>query len=130
VAVFGDPGLLDAVLRDPSGIGYNNLGYAYDMASGQPVAGTLVAPLDSNANGLADPEELLETKAEAIQMVAAGKYPSPPARDLNLVTHGKPGGVVQAFIVWVLTEGQKFVSEAGYIALPQGQLDQALQSVK
>ncbi len=130
VGVFGDPGLLEAVIQDPLGIGYNNLGYAYDNASGLPVAGALTLPIDTNGNGQADPQELLETKAEAVEMVALGKYPSPPARALNLVTRGKPSGVVLAFIQWIITDGQQFVSEAGYVQLPQEQLDAGLQKIK
>lgn len=130
VGIFGDPGLLDAVIKDPMGIGYNNLGYAYDNASGEPVTGAIPIPVDYNENGQADPEEVLETKAEAVEMVASGKYPSPPARDLNLVTHGKPSGVVQAFIEWVLTDGQQFVGEAGYVALTTEQLQASLQKVR
>ncbi len=42
-----------------------------------------------NGDAVAQPEELLETMSEATAMVAAGKYPSPPARALNLVTNGQ-----------------------------------------
>jgi phosphate transport system substrate-binding protein len=130
VAVYGDPGELDAVAKDALGIGYNNLNYAFDMDTGKPVAGTFAAPIDVNGDGIAQPEELLETKAEAVQMVAEGKYPSPPARDLNLVTKGKPTGATLAFINWVLTDGQKFVGEAGYVQLTQQQLAEAIQKLK
>ena len=130
VGVFGDPGLLDAVAKDPLGIGFNNLGYAYDAANGKPVAGTLTLPIDGNENGVADSDELLETKTEAIEMVATGKYPSPPARPLNLVTNGKPEGAVKAFIEWILTDGQQFVGEAGYVQLTQEQLAESLGKLK
>jgi len=130
VAVFGDPGLLDAVVKDPLGIGYNNLNYAYDMKSGQPVAGAAILPIDKNGDGQADADELIETKGEAVQAVASGKYPSPPARALNLVTNGKPSGVVKAFIEWILTKGQQYVGEAGYIQLTQEQLDASQQKLK
>jgi phosphate transport system substrate-binding protein len=130
IAVFGDPGLLETVLQDPLGIGYNNLNYAYDMTSGEPVEGAVILPIDINENSQADPDEVLETKAEAINSVATGIYPSPPARALNLVTNGKPAGVVQDFIAWVLTDGQQFVGEAGYIDLTPEQLDASLQKVK
>jgi phosphate transport system substrate-binding protein len=125
IGISGDPGLLDALVKDPLGIGYNNLSYAYDFSSGKPVAGTVTLPIDDNKNGKADPDELLETKAEAIEMVANGKYPSPPARPLYLVTNGKPTGLTLAFIQWVLTDGQKYIDEVGYIQLPQGMLDEA-----
>lgn len=130
VGVFGDPGLLDAVVKDPLGIGYNNLNYAFDMSSGQPVAGTLVIPIDYNVNGVADPDEMLATKEAAVQAVASGKYPSPPARALNLVTKGKPAGVVQAFIEWILTEGQQFVGEVGYVQLTSEQIQESLLKVR
>ena len=130
IAVFGDPGLSDAVVKDPLGIGFNNLGYAYDMTSGEPLSGIAILPLDANDNDQADAEELLETKSEAVEMVASGVYPSPPARALNLVTNGKPSGLEKVFIEWILTEGQQYVSEAGYVQLPQDRLDADLQKLK
>ena len=130
IGISGDPGLLEAVAQDPLGIGFNNLGYAYDNASGLPVAGTTTIPIDVNGNGQADADELLETKQEAVEAVATGKYPSPPARILNLVTKGKPTGIVQTFIEWIVTNGQQFVGEAGYVQLTQDQLDAALQKIR
>jgi len=126
IGVFGDPGLVEAVIKDPLGIGYNNLGYAYDTSIGKPVSGVMVIPIDVNENGIADPEEILETKQEAIDAVAGGLYPSPPARELNLVTNDKPEGLVNTFLEWILIDGQTFVGEAGYVQLTQAQLDDAL----
>ncbi len=77
VGVNADPGLLEAVLKDPLGIGYNNLGYAYDMTTGLPVSGILTAPIDINANGTADPDEVADTMTRAMELIATGKYPSP-----------------------------------------------------
>lgn len=130
IAVYGDPGLLDAVIKDPLGIGFNNLNYAFDMDTGLPVAGAQVVPVDINTNGQADPDETYDIKDEAVEAVAAGYYPSPPARDLNLVTLGPPSGLVKAFITWVLTDGQSYVSEAGYIALPQDKLDEEFSKLE
>ena len=130
VAVFGDPGLLDAVINDPLGIGFNNLGYVFDLSNGKPVAGAAVLPLDANENGTADSNEILETMAESVEMVAKGVYPSPPARALNVVTNGKPSGSIQAFIEWILTDGQQFVGEAGYVRLTDAQLGQALEKIR
>ncbi|MGB9521682.1 MAG: PstS family phosphate ABC transporter substrate-binding protein, partial [Anaerolineales bacterium] len=130
IGVYGDPGVSDAVAKDPLGIGYNNLGYAYDASSGKPVTGILILPIDVNENQIVDPEEKLDTKEQAIQAVASNHYPSPPARALNLVTKGKPVDVVAQFIQWILTDGQKYVGEAGYVQLPQEQLEQNLQKLK
>ena len=130
VGVSGDPGLLDVVIKDPLGIGYNNLGYAFDNNTGQPVTGASIVPIDINANSQADPTEVIETKSVAVDAIATGIYPSPPARDLNLVTNGKPSGVVQDFIKWILTDGQQYVGEAGYIQLTPEQLQEFLQKVQ
>jgi phosphate transport system substrate-binding protein len=130
IGVNADPGLLEAVLKDPLGIGYNNLGYAFELASGNPVSGAVIVPVDFNHDGQADDTERLETMPEAIEAVATGKYPSPPARPLNVVTHGKPTGLAQAFIQWILTDGQQYVGEAGYVALTSQQLAESLEKVK
>ena len=100
------------------------------MTTGEPVEGAVILPIDINENGVADQDEILATKAEAIASVANGIYPSPPARPLNLVTNGEPQGIVKDFIAWVLTDGQAFVGEAGYIQLTNEQLDASLLKVK
>jgi phosphate transport system substrate-binding protein len=126
VGVYGDPGLLDAVIKDPLGIGYNNLNYIFDIETGIPVKGARVFPIDTNSNGQADPSEIFDTKEMAINAIATGHYPSPPARNLNLVTQGRPSGLVKSFITWVLNDGQNYVDEAGYIALPKDKLEEEL----
>jgi phosphate transport system substrate-binding protein len=129
LGVFGDPGLLDAVIKDPRGIGFNNLNYAFDNASGLPVAGAVVVPIDVNENGKADPEEVLDTKAKADEAVKNGTYPSPPARLENLATKGKPGPLAMEFIKWILTDGQQYVGEAGYVQLTPEQLQESLNKL-
>jgi phosphate transport system substrate-binding protein len=118
--------VLDAVIKDPLGIGFNNLNYAFDFETGLPVAGAHVVPLDVNGNGVADPEEACDTKAQALMAVATGHYPAPPARDLNLVTKGKPNGLSQRLIAWILTDGQRYVDEVGYIPLAEEKLQAEL----
>ncbi|OGF52880.1 MAG: phosphate ABC transporter substrate-binding protein [Candidatus Fraserbacteria bacterium RBG_16_55_9] len=125
--VFGDPGIADAVARDSLGIGYNNLGFAFDPDSKRPVRGLVVLPIDVNENGQVDPEEgPYTTRDQAMEAVSGGTYPSPPARELNLVTLGKPTGLAQLFLIWILADGQQFVSEAGFIPLSQERLQEEL----
>jgi len=122
VGVSGDPGLLDAVIKDPLGIGYNNLNYAFDIKTGNPVDGAIVVPIDANNNQTADADEVFLTQKDAVAAVANGKYPSPPARLLYLATKGKPTDAVKDFIQWILNDGQKYVADAGYINLTDAQL--------
>jgi phosphate transport system substrate-binding protein len=130
IAVNADPGLLQAVISDPLGIGYNNLGYAFDITTGNPVVGAVVVPIDLNENGIADPDEYLETMPEAMDAVVSGAYPAPPARMLFLVTKDKPSGLTNTFIQWVLTDGQQYVSDAGYVQLTPEQIQEYLDQIK
>jgi phosphate transport system substrate-binding protein len=129
IAVYGDPGLAEAVRVDPLGIGYNNLNYAYDMATGLPVEGLQILPIDVNENGQVDPEEDLSTKQQALEAVLTGVYPSPPARDLYLVTQTEFQGLSAEFVRWTLTDGQQYLAEVGYISLTEDQIDGALEKL-
>lgn len=130
VGVNADPGLLDTVVKDPLGIGYNNLGFAFDLSSGKQAAGAVVVPIDADADGKASETELLNSLEKAAVAVANNTYPSPPGRVENLVTKGKPSGLTQSFIQWILSDGQKFVAQAGYVPLPSDQLTESLNKVK
>lgn len=132
VGVFGDPGLAQAVTKDKSGIAYNNIGYAYDARTKKPNPGIKVIPLDVNNNGKIDPEEnFYNTLDDLVNAIAAGKYPSPPARDLYFVTAGKPvKKELVEFIKWSLTDGQKYVFESGYINLSKEKIAEALGKIK
>ncbi|MDH7499121.1 MAG: substrate-binding domain-containing protein [candidate division NC10 bacterium] len=129
IGVYGDPGLAEAVRKDPLGIGYNNLNFAYDSKSGSPIAGLRVVPIDVNENGRVDAKELLDTKERAIQAVTSGAYPSPPARDLYLLGKGRFKDPTKSFVRWILTDGQRFVEEVGYIPLARRQLEGALERI-
>jgi phosphate transport system substrate-binding protein len=119
LGVNGDPGVADAVRRTIGGIGYNNLNFTYDLSTRKPFTGIEVIPIDLNGNGMIDPDEnFYGTLDEIMKAINDGKYPSPPARDLYLVSKGKPSNkLVVAFLEWILTEGQKYVPEAGYIVI-------------
>ncbi len=131
VGVYGDPGLAEAVRRDRLGIGFNNINYAYDAKTKLPVAGIKVIPIDINGNSRIDEEEnFYNTREELTDAINRGAYPSPPARDLYFVTKGKPEKkVLVEFLKWVLTEGQSYVPETGYIPLSKEKLDSGLKKI-
>ncbi len=129
IGINADPGLLEAVLKDPLGIGYNNLGYLFEPVSGKIIPGAVVVPIDLNSNSLADEHEIMRSMPEAVEAIASGSYPSPPARELYLVTKDKPEGITRLFIHWILTEGQKYVGEAGYVQLSPEQITDAIKLV-
>jgi phosphate transport system substrate-binding protein len=129
-AVNADPGLAEAVRQDPLGVGFNNIGFSYDQRTGEPIAGLQIIPIDLNGNGQIDPDEdFYKTRDELTAAIAAEIYPYPPARPLYLVTKGEPNPVIADFYRWILTDGQAFVADAGYVALPAERIQEALALV-
>jgi len=132
IGIHGDPALAEAVGKDPTGIAFNNTIYIYDIKTGKKRLGIEVIPIDLNSNGTIDPEENFYDTFDAIlKAIAEGGYPSPPARELYFVAKGKPEKQATLdFIRWVLTYGQKFIKEAGYVPITQDKIDHYLKKLK
>ncbi|HEX3052045.1 MAG TPA: substrate-binding domain-containing protein [Aggregatilineaceae bacterium] len=130
IGMQGDPGLAEAVRQDPMGIGFNNIGFAYDLTTGQAVEGIRVVPIDLNGDGqINDDENFYADKSSITAAIADGRYPSPPARELYVVTKGEPNAAVTAFIRWILTDGQQYVDAAGYVQLADESLQATLNAL-
>lgn len=130
IGVQGDPVVAETVRTDALGVGYNNIGFAYDPATGHPVEGLAVVPIDLNGDGaISADEDFYAEKSSLTAAIADGRYPSPPARPLYLVTKGQPGGAAADFIRWVLTDGQAFVDAAGYVQLSEDQLQAGIAAL-
>ena len=132
LGVFGDPGIADAVKNDRLGLGYNNVAYVYDINSRDKYTGMEVLPLDLNGDGKVSPEEQFYGSLDQIvNAIKEGMYPAPPARELYFVAHGKPEKEeVVLFIRWILTNGQEFLSEAGYVQLSPERIEEELSKIK
>ncbi len=130
-AVNADPGLAEAVRQDPLGVGFNNIGFAYDPTTLLPIEGLQILPIDLNGDGqISEDENVYGTRDDLTAAIAAGIYPSPPARVLYLVTKGEPSEIVLDFYRWILSEeGQSFVPDAGYVSLNAEQLAAARELV-
>lgn len=131
VGVFGDPGIADAIKNDKTGLGYNNVNYAYDMNTRKPYDGLRVVPIDLNGDGkITNDEQFYKSLDDIMEAIASGKYPSPPARDLYFVSKGKPQNIaVVAFLEWIVTEGQKYVHKAGYVNLTEEKVKTEIQKL-
>lgn len=132
VGVYGDPGVAEAVRKDILGVGFNNINYVYDAKTKKQIDGIKVIPIDLNGNDKIDRDEnFYDSRDEITKAIAAGKYPSPPARDLYFVCQGSPEKkAVIEFIRWVLTDGQKYVPDAGYINLSGDKLREGLKKLE
>ena len=128
VGVFGDPGMADAVKNDIYSLGFNNVIYVYDLKTRKCYDNMGVIPIDLNSDGMiSTDEDFYSTLDEITVATKSGKYPSPPARDLYFVSKGKPvNTVVIEFLKWILTDGQKYVEEAGYVKLAEEKINQEL----
>ncbi len=131
IGVYGDPGLAEAVKRDPLAIGFNNVNFAYDARTRKPVEGLEICPIDLDGNGRLDPaESVYATRDDLIKAIAANVYPSPPARELYFVLRGKPQSrLLLEFMTWVLGTGQKDVPEMGYLPLGPDRLAKGLAAI-
>ena len=98
-ALPGTGGVVDAVAKDKSGIGYGGIGYAKDIKTVPIKKDAAAAPVEpSMAN------------------VLNNSYPI--SRQLFWYTAGAPQGTVKDLVDWVLgPEGQKIVSEKGFYPL-------------
>ncbi len=128
LGVFGDPGVADAVKADKAGFGFNNVAYVYDINTRNKYKDMEVLPLDLDNSGNITPDEAFYGNLDSVvEAIRDGRYPAPPARELYFVAHGRPEKqeVVQ-FIEWILTEGQQFVGEAGYVKLSDQRIKEEL----
>ncbi len=132
IGMMGDPGIADAVKKDVKGIGFNNTQYIFDIETGNKIAGIDILPLDVNNNGKIDSAENFYTNLSSVETaVLNGNYPSPPVRDLYFICKQKPTNqTILDYFKWVLTDGQQYVKDAGYILLPADVIQQQLQKLQ
>ncbi len=128
VGVYGDPGLLDAAMKDPVGIGYANFSYVFTR-EGTVVPGARLVPIDSNENGIADTDEVYERRDLAIKAIRSGRYPV--TRQNYFFVKGKPKGLVKEFIKFALSdEGTKIVEQVGTsLPIPKEDREKLLKSL-
>ena len=126
-AINGDPNLAAAVQGDERGIGYNNINFVYDPETKKPFNGINSVPIDLDENGILDDDEnFYDDRAGIVNAIASTVYPSPPARALHLVTKNSFTGVTKEFVYWILTDGQQYVPDGGYIQLSEEMIDEQI----
>ena len=130
--INGDNALVAAVQRDRFSIGYDNTGYVYTKRLADntvvPADGVLPVPIDLNGNGtLESNESVYANRSSIVDAIINNVYPSPPARVENLVTLHSFSGIAKDFVRWILTDGQQYVLDAGYVPLPQETIALELQ---
>jgi phosphate transport system substrate-binding protein len=98
-ALPGTAAVINAVQKDPGGIGYGGIGYAKDVKTIAIAKDTAASPV-----------------APSMDNVLNNTYPL--SRQLFWYTAGTPSGGIKDFTAWVLgADGQKVVTEVGYYPL-------------
>lgn len=121
----GDMNLARGVKQQKNAIGFNNLNYAYDIETGGFVEEIRPVPLDLNGNDMLDPDENFYTsRQQLVENVSTGVYPTPPSRQEYLASKGPFQGATKDFVLWILTDGQAFITENGYVQLSPTVLQQ------
>jgi phosphate transport system substrate-binding protein len=95
----GTAAVVNAVTRDPNGVGYGGIGYASGVR-------TVSVSRDASSDAV----------APAMENVFNNSYPL--SRELYWYVAGAPEGVMKAFVDWALSpEGQQVVSEMDFYPL-------------
>lgn len=126
--VDGDPSLAATIQNVVAGIGYNNINFVYNSKTKKPYDKLQPVPIDLNENGIIDlDEDFYDTRDDIVNAIANDIYPSPPARALHLVTKTSFSGITKNFVYWILTEGQQYVPESGYIQLSEQTITEQIE---
>ena len=117
--VTGDPGMVQAVTKDPLALGYCNFIYAFNPVTQSFVPEISVIPIDQNFNGkLYFKENYYDSVIHLQRAMWTGRYPCSLVRSLCIASKGKPRTKeIVDFLKYILTEGQNIVQDAGYIEL-------------
>lgn len=115
-----DKHLILAIEKDTNGLTYSNLNLIYDVATRLPKEKLAVAPIDLNGNGKLDEDEAAtySNLDNLIGKLEKGKYPQIPIEYINI---SYPSQVIESnrnislFLDWVLSKGQKFNHELGFL---------------
>jgi len=111
----GNAEIVEAVINDPNGIGYVGVAYAQARKDDLKIVSVKKADTDMAYQ---------PTSAN----IASGDYPI--SRYLYIYTDGIPEGSTADYIKFIMrSEGQKIVSEVGYIDLPQAIISEQLDKL-
>jgi phosphate transport system substrate-binding protein len=124
--------LMKSLTNTKSGIGYCSIMNAYDLKTGFRKEGICLVPIDFNGNGIIDDnEQYYDNFSLLFKAISNGKMPMPPAHELYIVAKSKPSDkLITEFFKWLLTTGQNYMPEMGYINLQKEKASTALETLK
>ncbi len=117
--VQGEDEMIRKVQSTPFSIGYCNLANAFDMVTMRPLEKIAIVPIDLDYDRVVDFKDIKQTGLNEIhRSIWLGKYPKTLCRKLNLaVKVNNLNPLMNAFLVYILNDGQKYVSDKGFCPL-------------
>ncbi|WP_090507404.1 PstS family phosphate ABC transporter substrate-binding protein [Natronorubrum sediminis] len=126
----GDSAVQEAIANNENAVSLNNINYVYDLDSGELEGAIRPTPLDQDGDGLSDEEDFYDNREEFLDAVEEGEYPMPPAREMFLASDGQFEDEAYDFVEWVLSDGQEYVRDSGYVPLEEDRLEEAQQTLE
>ena len=108
--------MIASIQKDPNALGFCKLVQIMDLKTQNLAENILIIPIDKNGNGKIDyMENIYDNLQDFARGVWIGKYPKALSGNVYLVSAEKPKSVAElAFLNWVLTDGQQFLTSNGY----------------
>jgi glycine cleavage system H lipoate-binding protein len=119
----GEEGMAELIRNDRKGIGFCSLSELVRESEGNAVPGLSLVPIDMNGNGAIDYfEDIYGGIQELTHGIWLGKYPAALYSRIYMVADERSlGSEQQAFMEWMLEEGQPLLASRGFAALSQSE---------
>jgi glycine cleavage system H lipoate-binding protein/ABC-type phosphate transport system substrate-binding protein len=123
--------LIEDIKNDSYAIAFCRLSGLIDYQANSIREGLKIVPIDINGNGVLDQNENIYTCLNDFNRgVWIGKYPGSLCRNIHIVSGSGPVDTEATdFIRWVLSDGQTYISEAGFSELIPGERQPKLQAL-
>jgi ABC-type phosphate transport system substrate-binding protein len=107
--------LLTAIQKDNTGVTFNNLSYIYDLSDRQLKDEIALLPLDVKKDQLETLRS--ENLDETLALLEDQKVDFVPIQNIGFVYTDK--GIAKDFLKWIITDGQKYNHEFGFLTLDE-----------
>jgi ABC-type phosphate transport system substrate-binding protein len=114
--------LVNAIQKDNRGVSINHLSYIYDTGSRQLKSGIAILPLDVKK----EYAEVLEGSDldQLIRLLENKPIDLIPVEEISFVTPNNVNPTIKDFLRWVLSEGQSYNHQFGFLTLDEKTLTQ------
>jgi phosphate transport system substrate-binding protein len=131
ITVNGEDELIKQVKKDQFALSYCNFIYVFDPVKKEFLSDLKVVPIILNEKEKQGGQKIFDSYEHLQRAMWLGKYPSSLIRNLSLVSKGKPRTREMVdFIYWIVTDGQKFIPDNGYIELHSSDVQNLVTAMK